>query len=183
MTSNGKFAESSPPPHERDDVLLEAFREALGAILDEERRQWARERALIEAQAQKIVAELRAEITVRLAAVKDGADGAPGAQGERGLPGDRGEKGERGDPGDPGLPGERGERGLPGERGEKGLPGERGEKGERGERGAAPSAPNLASWKLDRARYTATPIMSDGSQGPARELRELFQQFQDETDG
>ena len=228
MTSNGKFAESSPPPHERDDVLLEAFREALGAILDEERRQWARERALIEAQAQKIVAELRAEITVRLAAVKDGADGAPGAQGERGLPGDRGEKGERGDPGlpgdrgerglpgergergepgppgdrgerglpgergekgergdpgDPGLPGERGERGLPGERGEKGLPGERGEKGERGERGAAPSAPNLASWKLDRARYTATPIMSDGSQGPALELRDLFKQFQDETDG
>ena len=41
----------------------------------------------------------------------------------------------------------------------------------------------MASWKLDRARYTATPIMSDGSQGPALELRDLFKQFQDETDG
>jgi hypothetical protein len=67
--------------------------------------------------------------------------------------------------------------------GQRGIAGPRGEKGERGERGAAPSAPNLASWKLDRARYTATPIMSDGSQGPALELRDLFKQFQDETDG
>jgi hypothetical protein len=67
--------------------------------------------------------------------------------------------------------------------GQRGIAGPRGEKGERGERGAAPSAPNLASWKLDRARYTATPIMADGSQGPALELRDLFKQFQDETDG
>jgi hypothetical protein len=68
-----------------------------------------------------------------------------------------------------------------GARGIAGLKGEKGDKGERGERGAAPPAPRLASWQLDRARYRATPIMSDGSQGPALELRELFAQFQEET--
>jgi hypothetical protein len=70
-----------------------------------------------------------------------------------------------------------------GARGIAGLKGEKGEKGDRGERGTAPPAPKLASWQLDRKRYSATPVMSDGSHGPALELRELFKQFQDETDG
>jgi hypothetical protein len=70
-----------------------------------------------------------------------------------------------------------------GARGIAGLKGDKGDKGERGERGTAIAAPKLASWQLDRTRYRATPIMSDGSEGPPLELRELFQQFQDETDG
>jgi hypothetical protein len=70
---------------------------------------------------------------------------------------------------------------APGKRGvagEKGAPGERGPKGERGEPGAT-----IKGWKLDRARYLATPIMSDGTSGPALELRGLFEQFLHEVGG
>jgi len=49
----------------------------------------------------------------------------------------------------------------------------------RGERGAA--APTIQSWLVDRARYTATPVMSDGSIGPSLALRSLFEQFFMET--
>jgi hypothetical protein len=35
----------------------------------------------------------------------------------------------------------------------------------------------ISGWKIDRARYLATPLMSDGSDGPPLELRELFEQF------
>jgi hypothetical protein len=66
--------------------------------------------------------------------------------------------------------------------GQRGIAGQRGERGERGERGAAATpAPRLAGWKIDRASYTATPSMSDGSDGPPLDLRKLFEQFQDET--
>jgi hypothetical protein len=51
--------------------------------------------------------------------------------------------------------------------------------GLRGERGAA--APTIRDWVIDRARYTATPLMSDGSRGPLLELRALFEQFFLET--
>jgi len=37
--------------------------------------------------------------------------------------------------------------------------------------------PLFLGWKIDRARYVATPIMSDGSEGPPLELRGLFEQF------
>jgi hypothetical protein len=63
--------------------------------------------------------------------------------------------------------------------GQRGIAGQKGERGPAGERGAA--APKLVSWKLDREKYLATPVLSDGSQGPALELRALFEQFQDET--
>jgi hypothetical protein len=56
--------------------------------------------------------------------------------------------------------------------GEKGPQGERGPKGEQGEAGVS-----IVRWKLDRERYVATPVMSDGSNGPALELRGLFEQF------
>jgi hypothetical protein len=56
--------------------------------------------------------------------------------------------------------------------GEKGAPGEHGPKGEQGEPGAS-----ITGWKLDRARYLAIPIMSDGTCGPVLELRGLFEQF------
>jgi hypothetical protein len=71
------------------DCLLEAWREALGDVLDTERRQWQRERMLIEAQAQATIAELRAMIAERLGALKDGESGAPGGQGPPVQPGRR----------------------------------------------------------------------------------------------
>ena len=39
----------------------------------------------------------------------------------------------------------------------------------------------LVRWTLDRATYTATPVLSDGSWGPPLELRALFEQFWDEV--
>src|SRR5262249_13918831 len=60
----------------------------------------------------------------------------------------------------------------PGKRGIAGPKGERGERGATGLNGAA-----IRDWKIDRERYVATPLMSDGCQGPPLELRELFQQF------
>jgi hypothetical protein len=49
---------------------------------------------------------------------------------------------------------------------------ESGAKGDPGSSGAT-----ICGWKIDRARYVATPLMSDGSEGPPLELRELFEQF------
>lgn len=69
-----------------------------------------------------------------------------------------------------------GGRGIAGPKGERGPPGPAGSDGKPG----AP-APTLRSWKLDRVHYTATPVMSDGTHGPALELRSLFQQFNEET--
>lgn len=66
--------------------------------------------------------------------------------------------------------------GRPGHKGETGERGMRGERGEKGERG-----PSIVSWKVDRQRYCASPLMSDGTAGPVLELRELFAQFQLET--
>jgi hypothetical protein len=51
--------------------------------------------------------------------------------------------------------------------------------GLRGEPGLG--APLIRAWEIDRARYTATPIMSDGSRGPTLELRALYEQFLLET--
>ena len=53
--------------------------------------------------------------------------------------------------------------------------GERGERGPKGDAGA--SGGTIRDWKIDRARYVATPLMSDGSDGPPLELRGLFEQF------
>ena len=62
-----------------------------------------------------------------------------------------------------------GKRGVAGERGERGVPGPRGD--------AGASGVTIRDWRIDRARYLATPIMSDGSEGPTLELRGLFEQF------
>ena len=72
-----------------------------------------------------------------------------------------------------------GQRGTAGERGSKGEPGGRGPQGERGDRG--PQAPRMTGWKIDREKYTATPIMSDGSACQPLELRTLFLRYQEET--
>jgi hypothetical protein len=62
-----------------------------------------------------------------------------------------------------------GKRGVAGEKGERGSPGPKGD--------AGASGATIRDWKIDRARYLATPIMSDGSDGPPLELRGLFEQF------
>lgn len=67
-------------------VPLDGLREALGQVIADQRREWRRERELIEAQARETIAGLRAEIAdfkqlirsmaeERLAQVKDGAPG------------------------------------------------------------------------------------------------------------
>jgi hypothetical protein len=66
-----------------------------------------------------------------------------------------------------------------GKRGQSGEKGERGERGERGLRGE--DAGKIASWKIDRKHFTATPIMTDGTHGPELELHSLFDEFQIET--
>ena len=63
--------------------------------------------------------------------------------------------------------------------GKRGAAGEKGERGPKGDAGA--SGATIRDWKIDRERYVATPIMSDGSEGPPLELRGLFEQFLRET--
>ena len=62
-----------------------------------------------------------------------------------------------------------GKRGVAGERGERGPPGPQGDPGLCGA--------TIRDWRIDRARYLATPVMSDGSDGSQLELRGLFEQF------
>jgi hypothetical protein len=62
-----------------------------------------------------------------------------------------------------------GKRGAAGEKGERGSPGPKGD--------AGASGATIRDWKIDRARYLATPVMSDGSDGPSLELPGLFEQF------
>jgi hypothetical protein len=62
-----------------------------------------------------------------------------------------------------------GKRGHTGDKGERGAPGPRGDPGLTGA--------TIRDWKIDRARYLATPLMSDGREGPPLELRGLFEQF------
>src|SRR5262249_26956528 len=62
--------------------------------------------------------------------------------------------------------------------GKRGIAGPKGERGERrGE--VAPGLRGVAfgDGKIVRARCVATPVMSDGREGPPLQLRELFQQF------
>jgi len=142
MTSNNGNGqdESLSPPSDRDrSVLLDAWREALGEVLAEERHNCQRELARIQAEAEAVIGKMRAEIAElrsenarliderldqvarmiaeRMAQLRDGERGLRGPPGEPGAPGDlgpRGECGERGLPGEPGPPGDRGEAGPPG---------------------------------------------------------------------
>lgn len=62
------------------------------------------------------------------------------------------------------------------------APGKRGQQGLRGERGApGVAAPVINNWRIDPEGYRATPLMSNGSEGPALELRALFEQYHVET--
>jgi hypothetical protein len=62
-----------------------------------------------------------------------------------------------------------GKRGPAGDKGESGPPGPHGD--------PASSGATIRDWKIDRARYLAIPVLSDGSEGPPLELRGLFEQF------
>lgn len=132
--------------------LPEAMREALGQVIADQRREWRREREVIEAQSRQLLAdaqrtiaelrvqivelqaELRGKVEARLAELRDGAPGERGPQGERGETGPAGPQGE---PGERGAPGERGEPGPAGPRGEIGPAGPEGERGPQGEQGPA----------------------------------------------
>jgi hypothetical protein len=149
MTFNAKSETYSEPPQGlAGDALLDAWREALGETLAIERRQWERERALIEAQAQRTISDLRASIATlrgevldlvraRLAEVKNGEPGAPGAKGERGERGLQGEQGKSGPAGPAGEVGPIGPMGAAGEVGPAGLAGPAGEPGAAGPIGPA----------------------------------------------
>jgi hypothetical protein len=140
---------SLPPPTASDDaeILIDAWREVLGEALANERKQWERQRELIEAQASSIIAKLQARVmehekdvdqrvNARLAELKDGKDGDRGEAGPSGEKGDAGERGEKGEPGERGEHGEKGEKGETGQAGEKGQAGDQGERGEQGAAGA-----------------------------------------------
>jgi hypothetical protein len=66
-----------------------------------------------------------------------------------------------------------GRRGVAGEKGERGAQGLKGDRGE--------VATTIKSWRVDRKAFVATPVMSDGSAGPALSLRELFEEYFRET--
>jgi hypothetical protein len=96
-----------PPLNPDDSPLVDAWTQLLGDVLADKQAQWDRERKRIEAEADQIVARLRADVaelrssfeirlTERLAALRDGRDGASGAPGQAGPPGPRGEQGAPG---------------------------------------------------------------------------------------
>jgi len=79
------------------EIYVEVLREALGEVLAHERRNWQREKARMQAEANEIVAKLRAEVAElrgtitrmvdeQLARMRD-MRGPPGERGEQGLPG------------------------------------------------------------------------------------------------
>jgi hypothetical protein len=62
--------------------------------------------------------------------------------------------------------------------GKRGAAGEKGERGAQGPQGnPGLSGATIRDWKIDREKYVATPLMSDGREGPPLELLGLFQQF------
>jgi hypothetical protein len=62
--------------------------------------------------------------------------------------------------------------------GKRGAAGEKGERGAQGPQGnPGLSGATIRDWKIDREKYVATPLMSDGRDGPPLELLGLFQQF------
>jgi hypothetical protein len=68
--------------------------------------------------------------------------------------------------------------------GKRGAAGEKGERGAQGPQGnPGLSGATIRDWRLERERYVATPVMSDGSDGPPLELRGLFEQFLAEVQG
>lgn len=119
------------------ELQLDAFADAAGSILAQQRREWSLEHAVFVAEHKAMLADLRRENAELQAALKAGAeeqkalvvsaianvkDGEPGPPGERGEPGEAitGPPGEQGHPGPPGAAGE------PGAEGPAGPPGQDG---------------------------------------------------------
>ena len=67
-------------------------------------------------------------------------------------------------------------RGAKGERGEPGKVGQRGHKGDRG-----PSGAEIDEWRIARERFCVIPFYKDGKAGPPMRLRDLFQEFINQT--
>src|SRR5262249_30663065 len=114
MSLNGSQAESLTSPLESIEGTTDVWRHVLAEVLAEERRNWTRERELIEAQAKLTVAELRAYIVemreaftaqrkTDIAQIKADVASlvlerlAELKNGDIGPQGERGEKGERGE--------------------------------------------------------------------------------------
>jgi hypothetical protein len=66
-----------------------------------------------------------------------------------------------------------------GKTGIKGPPGDKGERGSPGPQGEP--APLVIAWRVDRKTYTVQPMMSDGSEVLPINMRELFEQYADES--
>jgi hypothetical protein len=141
---------SSTLPSESDSFISDVLRETLARVLAEAQDTWERERKLIEAQAHRTIAELRAEIAERLANVHDGAQGPKGDPGESIV----GPAGPQGPPGQPGAAGAQGERGEKGEKGEKGDPGPQGPPGK---------LLMVKLWRQDQITYAGEVVAYDGS--------------------
>jgi hypothetical protein len=186
MKSNGQQNNSSPMPPPSTDVSFPdgVWEQALTLALAEQQRIWSRERALIESQAQMIIAQMRAEavslrsevarmVAERLALVRDGERGPPGRDGIDGTLGPVGPKGEKGDlglPGVPGEPGASGAQGLTGEAGAPGSPGDRGPQGPPGDLGPAgapgPPGPPGESIKGDTGEPGLPGVPGESIVGP-----------------
>jgi hypothetical protein len=67
-----------------------------------------------------------------------------------------------------------------GARGERGERGPRGAKGAQGEKGDTRDL-TIVSWSVDRARFRATPLLSNATVGSSLELRALFEEYQAQT--
>ena len=66
--------------------------------------------------------------------------------------------------------------------GKRGVAGQKGDAGDRGAKGdPGTSGATIVSWRIDRKHYRAIAKMSDGRELPL-ELRELFEQFQHDTE-
>lgn len=142
--------------------MPDALRDALGKVIDDERRQGEQAYRLLEARSETVLANLRAThaealeaqrkridalaemmqnmFTERVATLRDGMAGDRGPPGERGATGERGNDGEQGQAGPPGPAGPAGERGEQGPQGEPGLQGPTGLAGPPGDRGLAGDA-------------------------------------------
>jgi hypothetical protein len=68
-----------------------------------------------------------------------------------------------------------------------GKPGKPGPKGDRGDAGPTGVTKvimvDYKDWEVDRAKYTLTPILPDGSRGKPVPLRGLFEQYDGERNG
>jgi Collagen triple helix repeat (20 copies) len=147
------------------ELLLDAWREALGEVLATERRQWERQRELIETQAETSILKLQAEVVELRSAVMNYASEQIAAL--RAQIKD-GEKGERGEDGEQGQKGEQGEKGEPGEQGACGDQGLPGEKGERGEQGAAGTLSVARQFVDGEVHYDGDLVLHQGSTWQAR---------------